>query len=55
MQSYVLANHEIAAALYWDNSVPGCDFSVTGSPASLAALAAMGHSAGLQGRLVAAG
>jgi hypothetical protein len=56
MQSYVSANREIAAAMYFDwhsAQTPACNSSVNNAPASLSAMAAMGHSAGLQGRVVA--
>jgi hypothetical protein len=55
MRAYVSANHEIAAAMYWDSRSPenpGCSSIINNQPASVSALAAMGHSAGLQGRLV---
>jgi hypothetical protein len=53
MQAYVLANPEIAAALYWDGHAgqSGCQYSLGGYPDSLAALAAMGHEASLQGHI----
>jgi hypothetical protein len=53
MQSYVTANHEIAAALYWNGHGQhnGCNYSLDNRPASMSALAAMGHAAGLQGRI----
>jgi hypothetical protein len=52
MQGFVSANHIVAAALYWNSQVPGCNYSLNGQPVSLAALATMGHSAPLQGRIV---
>jgi hypothetical protein len=55
MRAFVPANREIAAAMYWNSHSPqnhGCSSSLDNQPASLAALAAMGHSAGLQGHLV---
>jgi hypothetical protein len=45
MQAFVTANHEIAAALYWNSPGIGCSYTLT-SPA-LVALAAMGRSAAL--------
>lgn len=53
MQAFVAANPAIAAALYWDShgTSSTCDFSVNAQPASVSALAAMGHSPALQGRL----
>jgi hypothetical protein len=53
MQAFVAAHPAIAAALYWDSHGTGstCDFSVNAQPASVSALAAMGHSPALQGRL----
>ena len=53
MQAFIASNHEIGAAMYWDSGGAGCDFSINGSPMSIAALAAMGRSAALQGRVVA--
>jgi hypothetical protein len=53
MQAFIAGNREIGAALYWDSSGGSCDFSINGSPISIAALAAMGHSAALQGRVIA--
>jgi hypothetical protein len=54
MQAYVTANPQIAAALYWNSYPPhsGCDYSLDSHSASLSALAAMGHAASLQGRIV---
>jgi hypothetical protein len=56
MKAYVSANREIAAAMYFDwRNAKGlaCTSIINNHPASLSAMAAMGHSAGLQGRLVA--
>jgi hypothetical protein len=52
MQDFVTANPEVAAALYWSgHAVHGpCNFTLQ-STASTSALAAMGLSAGLQGRV----
>jgi hypothetical protein len=57
MRAYVTATPEIAAAMYWNGHGQrnGCDYSVDNHPASIAALAAMGHSAGLQGHIASAG
>ena len=55
MRAFVSANQEIAGAMYWNSHSAqnlGCSSSVNNQPASLAALAAMGHSPGLQGHLV---
>jgi hypothetical protein len=55
MRAYVSANHEIAGAMYWDSRSPenpGCSSIINNQPASVSALAAMGHSVGLQGRIV---
>jgi hypothetical protein len=49
MQAYLTGNRNIAAALYWDDGGAGCNYRVDGNPASLAALAALGHSAVMQG------
>jgi hypothetical protein len=53
MRAYVLAHPQIAAVLYWDAHAQGngCDYGLNNHPASLAALAAMGQSPGLQGRV----
>ncbi len=50
MQAFVTGNREIGAVLYWDSGT-GCNYSVDGNPMSIAALATMGHSAALQGRV----
>jgi hypothetical protein len=56
MRAYVTSNHEIAAALYWNGHGQGngCNYVLDSHPASVSALAAMGHSAGMQGRIVSA-
>lgn len=56
MQSYVIQNPEIAAALYWDNHGHdnGCDYSIDNYPASLDAMATMGQASALQGQIVSA-
>lgn len=59
MASYVAANPAIAGALYWDlagvhHHGAGCSYIVDNHPASLAALAAMGHSPGMQGTVTPA-
>lgn len=51
MQAYISANPEIAAALYWAGNVTPCDFTISNSPSTMAALAAMGRSAAMQGRV----
>jgi hypothetical protein len=56
MRGFVSANREIAAAMYFDwrsAQDRACTSIIDNLPASLSALAAMGHSAGLQGRTVA--
>jgi hypothetical protein len=50
MQAFVAGNREIGAVLYWDSGT-GCNYRVDGNPVSIAALATMGHSAALQGRV----
>jgi hypothetical protein len=52
MQSFVTANPEIHAALYWNDHGQGngCDYVLGPHSASMSALAAMGHSGGLQAR-----
>ncbi len=49
MQAYVTANKAIAATMYWDDGGRRCNYRVDGHPASLAALAAMGHAPFMQG------
>jgi hypothetical protein len=57
MQGFVAANHEIAAVSYFDwrsAQNRACTSVINNQPASLAAMAAMGHSAPLQGHVVGA-
>jgi hypothetical protein len=49
MQAYVSANNAIAATMYWDDGGSSCNYRVDGRPASLAALATMGHLPLMQG------
>lgn len=49
MQSYVAGNPQIAAALYWDEGGPNCNYAIDNNSAALSALAAMGHSSAMQG------
>jgi hypothetical protein len=51
MQSFVAANPDIVGALYWDSHVGNCNYKVDGNAGSINALAAMGHSAALQGHV----
>ncbi|HEY2442931.1 MAG TPA: hypothetical protein VGI31_07340 [Streptosporangiaceae bacterium] len=53
MQEYVAANHAIAAAMYWNGHGQGngCDYNLNSRLSSLTALASMGLSAALQGRV----
>ena len=51
MQAFITSNHEIGAVMYWDSGGHNCNFSVNHNPTSIAALAAMGHSAALQGHV----
>lgn len=56
MRAYVTANREIAAAMYFDSrnpQFPACSSIINNLPASVSAMAAMGHSSRLQGRVVA--
>ena len=56
MRAYVTGNREIAAAMYFDSrnpNYPACSSIINDLPASVSAMAAMGHSSGLQGRVVA--
>ena len=54
MQSYVAAHRQIVAAMYWDNVGPHCSYRIDGDPTSVHALAAMGHSSLMQGRVAPA-
>jgi hypothetical protein len=53
MEDYVTANREIAGALYWSGHGHGngCNYALAGHPESVLALAAMGRSPGLQGKV----
>ena len=51
MQAFVDANPLVAATLYWDSQVPGCNYEINNSSSSMAALASMGHAPDMQGRL----
>jgi hypothetical protein len=54
MRAYVTANREIAAAMYFDSrnpNFPSCSSIINNLPASVSAMAAMGRSARLQGRV----
>jgi hypothetical protein len=58
MQSFVTAHHQIHAALYWNDHGQGngCNYVLGTHSASMSALAAMGHTSGLQaGALINAG
>ena len=50
MQAFVARNREIGAVMYW-NSGTKCNYSINGNPVSISALATMGHSPALQGRV----
>jgi len=50
MQTFVQANPEITAALYWDSQVPPCNYIINNSPGSLSALASLARSPLMQGR-----
>jgi len=55
MRAFVSANREIGAALYFDwrsAQSPRCSSIINNLPASVSAMAAMGHSPDLQGRVV---
>jgi hypothetical protein len=54
MQAFVAANREIVGAMYWDSLGNRCSYVVDGNPAAVAALATMGHSTALQGRVMPA-
>lgn len=54
MQNYVSANHSIQAALYWNDQFKPCNYILNNYPSSFSALAAMGHSPDMQGRVVPA-
>jgi hypothetical protein len=53
MQQYVTSHPQIKAALYWSGHGHGngCNYVLASQPASLAALRAMAHVPGLQGRV----
>ena len=51
MQAFVDANPLIAAALYWDSKVPHCNYEISNSSSSLAALASMGQAPDMQGQV----
>jgi hypothetical protein len=52
MQRFVAANRDVAAELYWDaRGSDSCNYTLRNYPATLSALAAMGHSPRLQGHL----
>ena len=57
MEAYVTANREIAGALYWSGHGQGngCNYTLDNRPESLGALATMGRSRGLQGKVVSPG
>jgi len=54
MQAFIAANREIVGAMYWDSEGNHCSYTVDGNPAAVAALAAMGRSTPLQGRVMPA-
>lgn len=51
MQAYVADTPQIVATMYWDSGIH-CNYRIDGHPASVAALAAMGHSALMQGHVL---
>lgn len=51
MQAFISANPAVAAEMYWDHMGRRCTFSIDASPSALAAMAAMGQAAALQGHL----
>jgi hypothetical protein len=57
METYVTANREIAAALYWSGHGQGngCNYALGNRPESLGALATMGRSSGMQGKTFSPG
>jgi hypothetical protein len=55
MQNYTAANRNIYAVLYWNDQFTPCNYVLDNYPSSLAALAAMAQSPGMQGRIVSAG
>jgi hypothetical protein len=57
MRAFVSANREVSAVMYFDwrnPKYPACSSIINNHPASVSAMAAMGHSADLQGRVAAA-
>lgn len=51
MESFVDANQEIGAVLYWDSPGVGCNYSINSQLASISAMTTLAHSSRLQGRL----
>lgn len=54
MGSFVAANHQIAAALYWNSQAPGrsCDYKLNNQPTSLTQLTSVAHSVAFQGHVM---
>lgn len=52
MQAFVAGNREIGAVMYWNSGI-NCNYRIDGNPLSIAALAAMGRAAALQGHIAA--
>jgi hypothetical protein len=54
MQSFVTANHQVKAVMYWDSPGigPHCNYSINGNPPSIAAMRALAHATPLQGHTV---
>jgi hypothetical protein len=51
MASFVSANREVAAVMYWDNMGARCTFSINNYPLAISAMASLGRSPVLQGHL----
>lgn len=54
MQDFVAANREVVGAMYWDSLGNHCSYIVNKNPTAVAALATMGRSTALQGRVMPA-
>jgi hypothetical protein len=50
MDSFLLGNPTVHAALYWDSQVPPCNYILNNSPSSLSALTSLAQSPLMQGR-----
>ena len=53
-QAFVAANREVVGAMYWDSLGNRCSYIVNKNRTAVAALATMGRSTALQGRVMPA-